>query len=328
MPFLLSLFFGFVPMLIYAWIIYWLDRYEKEPTVLLGGVFIWGAIFAAGASFLINSIWGTGIYIFTGSQAATDLTTGSIIAPFVEESLKGLAVLAVFLFYRQEFDSYLDGIEYAARTALGFAATENVLYIYDKGYLASGYGGLLWLVFIRVILVGWQHPFYTAFIGIGLAKSRLTNNTLIMVSAPIIGWSIAILNHSIHNTLADLAVGTGGLIIGTMIDWTGWLFLLGFITWAIYREKSNISQQLKEEVHLGTISAFQYRTACSAWAQNHSRLTALFKGRFKATNRFYLDCAELAHKKFQLAILGDEKGNTGIIEQLRFELHKLSPRVQ
>jgi hypothetical protein len=39
-------------------------------------------------------------------------------------------VLAVFLFFRNEFDSLLDGIVYGGITALGFAATENVLYLF------------------------------------------------------------------------------------------------------------------------------------------------------------------------------------------------------
>jgi protease PrsW len=49
MPFLVSLFFGFVPMFLFAGFIYWLDRYEKEPRLLLGAVFFWGAVIAAGA---------------------------------------------------------------------------------------------------------------------------------------------------------------------------------------------------------------------------------------------------------------------------------------
>ena len=54
----------------------------------------------------------------------------------------------------------------------GFAATENTLYIYN-GFHQNGWSGLAFLVFVRVILVGWQHPFYTAFTGIGLAVARL-----------------------------------------------------------------------------------------------------------------------------------------------------------
>jgi len=324
MPFIISFLFGIIPMLVYAWFIYWLDRYEKEPKTLLGGVFIWGAILSAGAAYLLNSILGLGIYLFTGSETVTSLTTGSLIAPFVEESLKGVGVLGVFLFFRREFDSYLDGVVYAAITALGFAATENIIYIYDKGYLESGYSGLLWLAFIRVILVGWQHPFYTAFTGIGLAKSRLTNNPFIKYTAPIIGWILAVFNHALHNTLASLLTSAGGLIIATMVDWTGWLFIFGFTVWAIYEEKRYIIQQLKEEISLGTISIAQYCTACSTWAQSLSRLAALASGRFRVTHNFYQKCAELAHKKHQFDLLGDEQGNIAIIDRLRAELRSLA----
>jgi RsiW-degrading membrane proteinase PrsW (M82 family) len=166
MGFLFSLFFGFIPVFIFAWILYWLDRYEKEPKVLLGAVFLWGAIVAAGLAYVVNTSLSVGIYLFTESEAATDLTTGTLIAPVVEEILKGLAVLVVFLVARHEFDSILDGIVYAGIVALGFAATENTLYIYRDGYLENGFAGLLSGLHPRV-LVGWQHPFYTAFIGIG-----------------------------------------------------------------------------------------------------------------------------------------------------------------
>jgi RsiW-degrading membrane proteinase PrsW (M82 family) len=116
---------GFLPMLFFAWIIYWVDRYEKEPKILLGVVFLWGAVVAAGVAFFINTLLGVGIYMFTGSEAIAELTTGSLIAPIIEECLKGFAVVIVFLVFRREFDSILDGIVYAAVAALGFAATEN-----------------------------------------------------------------------------------------------------------------------------------------------------------------------------------------------------------
>lgn len=36
MPLLVSIFFGFAPMFLFAGFINWLDRYEKEPKALLG----------------------------------------------------------------------------------------------------------------------------------------------------------------------------------------------------------------------------------------------------------------------------------------------------
>lgn len=327
MGLLLSIFFGFVPMFFFAWFVYWLDRYEKEPKMLLGLVFFWGAIVAAGGAFFINTLLGLGVYMFTGSEGATELTTGSLIAPVVEESLKGFAVLIVFFLFRREFDSWLDGVIYAAIVALGFAATENAYYIYQYGYQESGFSGLLWLVFVRVVLVGWQHPFYTAFIGLGLAASRLNRSTGVSLLAPMIGWFAAVSAHSVHNTLADLLQGVSGMIFGTIIDWGGWLLMFAFIIWVILREQHSIAANLLEEVSLGVLTEAQYRTACSALAMNSARFNALTGGHYRQTSRFYQACAELAHKKQQRASLGEEGGNTVIIERLRGELSQLGPYI-
>jgi RsiW-degrading membrane proteinase PrsW (M82 family) len=321
---LLSLFFGFVPMFLFAAIVYWLDRYEKEPAILLGFVFLWGAVVAAGAAFLVNTFLGLGVFLFTGSEIATELTTGSVFAPVVEESLKGIAVVVIFLLVRREFDSILDGIVYAGITALGFAATENSYYIFTYGYLENGLEGTLWLVLVRVFLVGWQHPFYTAFIGIGLALSRLNRSVGIKIAAPILGFLLAMFTHSFHNTLASLVQGLGGLAATALVDWSGWVVMFLFILWALYREQLWITFHLKEEVALGIISPAQYRTACSAWAQSAARITGLLNGRYTATHRFYQLTAELAHKKQQLSTMGDEEGNAALILRLRSELHRLA----
>src|SRR5512146_1877193 len=173
-----AFFFGFVPMFLFAAFVNWLDRYEKEPKLLLGAAFVWGAVIAGGGAYILNTAFGIGIYALTGSEGAAEFGTTSIVAPIIEEGLKGLAVLIVFLLFRSEFDSVLDGLVYGAVTAMGFAALENVLYIYRNGYLGSGWAGLWFMVFVRVVLVGWMHPFFTAFTGIGLAISRLSRNLL------------------------------------------------------------------------------------------------------------------------------------------------------
>jgi protease PrsW len=313
-------------MLVFAWLVYWLDRFEREPKILLGGVFLWGALVAAGAAYVLNSALGIGVYLFTSSETATNLATGSLIAPVIEELLKSLAVILVFLVVRKEFDSTMDGIVYAAIVALGFAATENSLYIYRDGYQASGWEGLIAMVFIRVVLVGWQHPFYTAFTGIGLSIARLNPNTMVKILAPTVGLILAIFTHSLHNTFAYAVQGMTGFVLGTVFDWSGWIFMFLFILWALYREQQWLARYLREEVALGTISAEQYRTACSIIQQSIVRFGAFLNGRFNVTSRFYQVCAELAFKKHQRHTLGEENGNSPLIDQLRAELARLAPQ--
>jgi RsiW-degrading membrane proteinase PrsW (M82 family) len=328
MAFLAALFFGFVPMFLFAYILYWLDHYEKEPVPLLLGVFAWGMLVAAGGSYILNTLFGISVFGITGSPELSSLTTGSISAPIVEETLKGLAVLLVFLVFRREFDSILDGIVYAGIAALGFAATENALYIW-RGYESGGWGGLLALVFVRVILVGWQHPVYTAFIGIGLALARMNRSMFVKILAVLGGWGLAMLSHSVHNTLAAFtSIEDLTCLIGTVLDWTGVLFMFFVILLAGWMERRNIVQYLKEEVQMGLIETGQYRTAISAWRQGFARLTSLFSGKYRATSRFYQVVGELAHKKHQLAKLGEEGGNSAIIQRYREELARLSPHVQ
>jgi hypothetical protein len=192
--------------------------------------------------------------------------------------------------------------------------------------LENGFAGILELFVIRVLLVGWQHPFYTAFIGIGLAVSRLSRNTALKLAAPVVGWFVAVTVHAMHNTIAGIVPGLGGLAVITFFDWSGWLMMLIFILWALYRERRHLVDHLREEVSLGVISAQHYQTACSAWRVSFARLNGLFSGQYQATARFYQLTAELAHKKQQRRTMGEEGGNTSTIDKLRRELTSLAPR--
>jgi protease PrsW len=319
-----SFFFGFVPMFLFAAFVNWLDRYEKEPKLLLGAAFGWGVVIAGGGAFILNTAFGIAVYSLTGSEGAAEFGTTSIAAPIIEEALKGLAVLVVFLLFRKEFDSILDGIVYAAITAMGFAAIENVLYIYRNGYQEAGWEGFWVLVVIRVMLVGWMHPFFTAFTGIGLAITRMTRNILVKILAVPAGYALAVLSHAFHNTFSGLIGGFEGLLAGTFVDYLGYAIMLGFIIWVISHERNILKRHLREEVEKGYISAGQYNSAVSFF-QFGAYFSALTSGSFIKTSRFYQVCGELAHKKEQLAKVGEERGNTRIIEQLRSELVALAP---
>jgi len=319
-----AFFFGFVPMFLFAAFVNWLDRYEKEPKLLLGAAFVWGVVIAGGGAFILNTAFGIGIYAVTGSEGVADFGTTSIVAPIIEEALKGLAVLVVFLLFRKEFDSILDGIVYAAITAMGFAAIENVLYIYRDGFQQSGWDGFWTLVVIRVFLIGWMHPFFTSFTGIGLAVSRLSRNMLVKIIAIPVGYSVAVMMHAFHNTFSSVIGGAGGFFLGLVADYFGFAIMFGFIIWIISRERNILKRQLVEEVNNGLLSPKQYNSAISFF-QTNVHLTALTSGSFRATSRFYQVCGELAHKKEQLAKMGDEDGNVKLIEQLRAELSQLAP---
>ena len=319
-----AIFFGFVPMFLFAGFINWLDRYEKEPKLLLGAAFTWGVVIAGGGAYILNTMFGLGIYYITGSEGAAEFGTTSIVAPIIEEGLKGLAVLVVFLLFRNEFDSVLDGIVYGAITAMGFAAIENVLYIYRNGFQGGGWEGFWTLVVVRVLLVGWMHPFFTAFTGIGLAVSRINRNLLVKVLAIPAGFTVAVMTHAFHNTFSTVIGGTGGFFIGLVADYIGYAFMFVFIIWMIIHERNILKKHLVGEVNSGLVSAKQYHTAISFF-QTGVHMSALTSGTFRTTARFYQVLGELAHKKEQLSTVGEEKNNSQIIQNLRAELSRLAP---
>jgi hypothetical protein len=155
----------------------------------------------------------------------------------------------------------------------------------------------------------------------------LNKTTWVKAIVPLIFFSLALFTHSFHNLVAHFIQGIGGLAFSTLIDWSGWAFMLIFVLWALYREKEWLTTHLREEVSLGTITADQYLVSCSGFRQFLARLNAFFSGRYRVTNQFYLLTAELAYKKHQFASLGDEGGNTQIINKLRSDLVQLSSQV-
>ena len=65
----------------------------------------------------------------------TDEQMLAIVAPLTEEASKGLFLFLLLWWRRAELDGVLDGIVYAGMVGIGFAFTENIL------YLAAAYNG-------------------------------------------------------------------------------------------------------------------------------------------------------------------------------------------
>jgi RsiW-degrading membrane proteinase PrsW (M82 family) len=309
-------------MALYAAALTLFDRYEKEPIGLMVAVFVWGAIVAAGSSMVLNTAFGLTLLVASGSEGLSSLATGVISAPIVEEAVKGLAVVAVFLYFRHEFDSVLDGVIYGSLVGFGFAAAENIAYIY-RGFLGGGWEGLAFLVFVRAILIAFLHATFTSLTGIGLALARL-NGGAWRIAGPIGGYLAAVAAHAFHNLLGSF--GSPLLcLLGSALDWLGFLAMFGFILYLVYREGRVMREHLLDEVRLGHLTQAQYNAACSITGQAQARWTALTGGRGRASNRFYDLCGELAFKKHHLTRLGAtaEPDAQAVIERLRQQLGDL-----
>lgn len=315
---LLSILAATAPILIYIAIIYWVDRYEKEPWWLLMATFFWGAVPSILFAFIFNTLLSMPLFFLLGDELG-EIFSASFIAPIVEESIKGVAILGIFLLWRHEIDSPLDGIIYGAMVGLGFALVENVFYfvsVYQEGGLEAW--GIN--IFLRSIVFGLNHALFSAMTGLGIAVARLTTNSLVKVVAPIVGWATAVFLHFVHN----FTVSFGNLLclLALFNNWGGLLLTLTIILWALIQERRWLRQYLAEEVALGYLTTNQYEIACSGRKRTRAQAQALFTvgfDPFRRTIRQHHRLSKLAYRKHHLALFNDPASQQAIT-QLREEL--------
>jgi RsiW-degrading membrane proteinase PrsW (M82 family) len=315
-----------IPMVLYALILWRLDRYEKEPAGLLLVAFLWGAIPAVAFSLVAQIVLGIPGSRLLEPGLATEVFSYGLIAPLTEEPFKGLMLLLLLLFFRREIDSPLDGILYGGLVGFGFAATENLLYFLGE-YGAGGLGAVLGLAFYRVVLFGLNHALFTGCTGLGIAVGGTAPSRAVRVGAPLLGLGAAVVLHTIHNVGAVVAELTCfSLLISLIADWGGVLALVGTVLWASAREREWIRHYLEEETRVGTLSQRDYLVVQSSSAQSRARLNALLHGdvrRWWRLGRYYQRATELAFVKHRWAAVERERSTALHIEQLRRELYEL-----
>jgi RsiW-degrading membrane proteinase PrsW (M82 family) len=248
------------PLAIYLWIPRLIDRFDPEPWWALALVFGWGAVAACGVAATVN----TGVEFVADAVGGKDfaqIAGACISAPIVEEGMKGLAVFGVFYFLRREFDGVVDGVIYATFAALGFAATENIIY-YSNAVKADTAGNTLAATFLlRGVLAPWGHPLYTSMTGIGFGIARETSKTWLRWLAPVAGYCAAMALHCVWNTASTIS---GFLFILMLPLWL--LFVLAFIgifIWLVVRKGRIIRMHLQDEVLLGNLTREELELVCS-----------------------------------------------------------------
>ena len=167
---------GLVLLAVYAVPVYLLvntlDLFEREPRSLLIGALLWGGIIATFLSGRINDQWGEIVQKLFGAEFAREWGA-ALIGPGVEELVKFLGVIVLYLIARSEFDDILDGFVYGALVGLGFTLSEDMYYFFvhfvgQAG--ASDLGGLFEGFFMRIIVGGpYSHVLLTGLTGMGLA---------------------------------------------------------------------------------------------------------------------------------------------------------------
>lgn len=272
-PTLIGLGAAVLPLGIVLPAVLWLDRFEAEPTRYLLAAFLWGACVATAGALILNTSSMLIIAQVAGRESA-QAVAAVVVAPVVEESLKGLGVLLVLLLRRREFDGVVDGIVYAATCAGGFAFAENILYL-GRSWGEYGVSGLALVLLTRGVFGAFAHPMFTACTGVGLGIAATRSRGPLRVIAPVVGLLLAMTLHALWNSSALLGA-EGALTLYFVLQVPLFIAAAAFAAWARRREGRIIARELSSYAAAGWLAppevtmlgSIPLRRAARGWASN------------------------------------------------------------
>ena len=135
---LLVIITALIPVVILGWWIYKKDSLRPEPLRMLYKAFLYG-VGSTFVTLVITSFMAmAGVMLYDLGSFKGAVSTALFAAALPEECAK-LLMLWLFLRNNPYYDEYLDGIVYAACVGLGFAGTENILYLLQSdNWLGTG----------------------------------------------------------------------------------------------------------------------------------------------------------------------------------------------
>jgi RsiW-degrading membrane proteinase PrsW (M82 family) len=142
--------------MIYRW-----DKYKPEPKSLLIRVFLFGMGIAIPVALIETSLYPNAIQENLSLATAAFIAFG--LAGVFEESGKFI-VVRFGAYSSRHFEEPADGLIYAAAAALGFASTENIVYVLSFGWQ---------VILVRALFSNLAHVLFSSLWGYPLAMTKL-----------------------------------------------------------------------------------------------------------------------------------------------------------
>jgi RsiW-degrading membrane proteinase PrsW (M82 family) len=249
----------------------WLDRYEPEPKRNLLFGLLWGAFVATVAAVVVQGLGGlVGGWSETASLA--------VVAPITEEASKGLFLLLLLWWRRAELDGILDGIVYAGMVGIGFAFTENILYLaaaYNgtDGLGPGGVEAITTTFVLRCIFSPFAHPLFTAFLGVGIGIAVTSRSGALRILAPVLGYLGAVLTHGLWNGSTVFGFGSFAVVY-VVIMAPALIGMLGLAYWARETEAHLLRLALTDAAQRQLIPATDIRWVVDLRARRQARTHA------------------------------------------------------
>lgn len=180
------------------------ERHRREPWFAVAKAFAWGGtvgvLLAIVAQVLLEPFLGT-----LDPWAATFSLATVVLAPVTEELAKALGLG----FVRDRDPEPEDGFIYGGALGLGFAATENILYVLTAFLLQGVELALVTAIYRGVVTVA-LHGAVSAIAGYGIWRARWGGSPLFAAAAVL----LAILVHALYNGLVTASPPFATLLAG------------------------------------------------------------------------------------------------------------------
>ena len=211
-----------------------------KPTVLSWlAAFGWGTggalIFAGYGNTVIDSA----VAASNLSDDAVDVVTSVVTGPLVEETGKGIGVLALILAARKVLDRPAQGGVLGALVGIGFAWGEDVGYYVSA--LEDGMSGLWESFLARALLGAYGHAIFTGVFGYALAWAVLrAQNVLVGLLAAAGGFVAALALHAQANGVGFLAPEDSWNLTYGAIEIPVLVVSLALLVWGLRRHRATL----------------------------------------------------------------------------------------
>ena len=211
-----------------------------KPTVLSWlAAFGWGTggalIFAGYGNGVIDSA----VEASNLSDEAVDFVTSVLTGPIVEETGKGIGVLALILAARKVLDRPAQGGVLGALVGLGFAWGEDVGYYVSA--LENGMSGLWESFLVRAILGASAHAIFTGVFGYALAWAVLrAKNVLTGLLVAVGGFIGALALHAQANGVGFLAPEDSWNLTYGAIEIPVFVVSTALLVWGLRRRRATL----------------------------------------------------------------------------------------
>lgn len=159
MQILLIFLAALAPVAILLWYIYFKDSLQPEPTRLLIKAFCFGVlsvflVFVTVYPLELLTGWG-----LEGSETISEAFVNAFCTAAIPEEAAKFLVLWLLLHKNAYFDEHFDGIVYAVCIGMGFAAFENLLYLFQS------YDSWISVAIVRALFAISGHFLYAVIMG-------------------------------------------------------------------------------------------------------------------------------------------------------------------